>query len=147
MAHVVWIAAHTGAREGAIALLEYNPKKQTIYFPPLKNEDEERTIPAHPAIRSNLVAWMANKRSRGSICNRFTEFKTELGYTNEKDFHSFRRTFNTEMENLEVPEAVTADIVGHKKQTIGYGLYSGGTKLPLMRKHLFKLDYGKEVRQ
>ena len=90
---------------------------------------------------------MANKRSRGSISNRFTEFKTELGYNNEKDFHSFRRTFITEMENLEVPENVCNDIVGHKKPTMGYGTYSGGTKLPLMKKHLFKLDYGKEVRQ
>ena len=147
LADVVWIAAHTGAREGAIAELEYNPVEQTIYFPALKNEDEERTIPAHPAIRTHLTSWMKNKRSKGSICNRFSELKTELGYNNEKDFHSFRRTFNTEMENLEVPEAVTADIVGHKKKTISYGLYSGGTKLPLMRKHLFKLDYEKEVRQ
>ena len=31
------------------------------------------------------------------------------------------------MEQAEVPEGVTADIVGHEKQTITYGLYSGGT--------------------
>jgi hypothetical protein len=28
-----------------------------------------------------------------------------------------------------VPEGITADIVGHKKQTLTYGLYSGGTSV------------------
>ena len=45
------------------------------------------------------------------------------------------------MENLEAPENVVADIVGHKKATISYGVYSGGTKLPLMEKFLFQLEY------
>ena len=90
---------------------------------------------------------MQNKRSATSISNRFTEFKKEFGYGFETDFHSFRRTFCTEMENLEVPEEVTANIVGHKKLTMTYGVYSGGSRLPLMRKHLFKLDYEKAARQ
>ena len=28
-----------------------------------------------------------------------------------------------------VPEGITADIVGHEKATITYGLYSGGTSI------------------
>ena len=28
-----------------------------------------------------------------------------------------------------VPEGVTADIIGHEKQTMTYGLYSGGTSV------------------
>ena len=119
--------------------------EKTPYFPALKNEEEERTIPAHPAIRSHLASWMKKKRSKGSICNRFSEFKTKLGYEFERDFHSFRRTFCTEMANLEVPEAVTADIVGHKKKTMSYGVYSGNSRLTLMREYLFKLDYEKET--
>ena len=34
--HAVWIAAHTGARQGAIAELEYNSSDQTIFFPAKK---------------------------------------------------------------------------------------------------------------
>jgi integrase len=63
----------------------------------------------------------------------FSSFKQQLGYGPETDLHSFRRTLITELENLGCPEAVTADIVGHKKQTITYGLYSGGSRLELMR--------------
>jgi integrase len=139
----VWIAAHTGARQGGIAELVYDSDKQTIFIPAKKKEERDRIIPAHPAIRDNLKAWDTNRRSRGSISNRFTEFKTKLGFGEEKDFHSFRRTFITMMENLEAPENVVADIVGHKKATISYGVYSGGTKLPLMEKFLFQLEYPK----
>ena len=137
----VWIAAHTGARQGGIAELDYDENKQTIFIPAKKKEEKDRTIPAHPAIRDNLKSWTLNRRARGSISNRFTEFKTRLGFGEEKDFHSFRRTFITMMENLEAPENVVADIVGHKKATISYGVYSGGTKLPLMEKFLFQLEY------
>ena len=47
----------------------------------------------------------------------------------------------TELENIGCPEAVTADIVGHKKQTITYGLYSGGNRLELMRDWIEKIQY------
>ena len=137
----VWIAAHTGARQGGIAELVYDPVKETVFIPAKKREEKDRTIPAHPAIRDSLRSWTLNRRARGSISNRFTEVKTRLGFGEEKDFHSFRRTFITIMENLEAPENVVADIVGHKKATISYGVYSGGTKLPLMENFLFQLEY------
>jgi integrase len=141
LADAVWIAAHTGARADAIAKLQYDAEKQTILFPALKKETHHRVIPAHPEIRTNLTAWMINKKATTTISVRFSEFKTELGYGNQKDFHSFRRTFTTEMENLLVPENICADIVGHKKKTMSYGIYSGGSRLETMRTHLFKLDY------
>jgi hypothetical protein len=45
------------------------------------------------------------------------------------------------MENLGCPEGVTADIVGHKKQTMSYGVYSGEYKLDQMAEWLAKLSY------
>ena len=36
-------------------------------------------------------------------------------------------------ENAKIPEGVAADIAGHKKQTISYGLYSGGNDIAGMR--------------
>ncbi len=43
--------------------------------------------------------------------------------------------------NAGVPENVGADIVGHEKTTITYGLYSGGLSLAVKRKELDKLAY------
>ena len=42
-------------------------------------------------------------------------------------FHSIPKTAATVFEQAGVPEGVTADIIGHEKQTMTYGLYSGGT--------------------
>jgi len=44
-------------------------------------------------------------------------------------FHSLRKTVTTKLEQAGVSEGVAADIVGHEKQTITYGLYSGGTSM------------------
>jgi hypothetical protein len=40
------------------------------------------------------------------------------------------------LENKGVGENVAADIVGHEKPRITYGLYSGGTTLDVMREAL-----------
>ena len=36
---------------------------------------------------------------------------------------------STKLEQADVSESVTADIVGHEKKTITYGLYSGGSSM------------------
>jgi integrase len=41
-------------------------------------------------------------------------------------FHSLRSSFITFLEQGGAPENITAAIVGHKIQTMSYGLYSGG---------------------
>ena len=43
--------------------------------------------------------------------------------------------------NAGVPENVVADLVGHEKPRITYGLYSGGTSLAVKAKALAKLAY------
>ena len=139
--HPVWIAAHTGARIGAICGLSYDRDAQTIRLPRQKREASERVIPAHPAIHESLAAWTDAPRRSSTVISRFSSFKQQLGYGPETDLHSFRRTLITELENLGCPEAVTADIVGHKKQTITYGLYSGGSRLELMRHWLAQVHY------
>jgi len=44
-----------------------------------------------------------------------------------KVFHCTRNTVETKLESAGVPENIAADIVGHDKATMTYGLYSGGT--------------------
>ncbi len=67
--------------------------------------------------------------------------KTALGFGPAHDFHSLRKTVVTTLENAGVPENVVADIVGHEKTTMTYGLYSGGVSLAVKRKALAKLSY------
>ena len=45
------------------------------------------------------------------------------------------------LSHRRVPEGVTADIVGHEKNTMTYGLYSGANALEVKRKALAKVTY------
>jgi hypothetical protein len=45
------------------------------------------------------------------------------------------------LEQAEVLEGVAADILGHEKQTMTYGLYSGGSSLKQKREAIHKLKY------
>ena len=58
-------------------------------------------------------------------------------------FHSIRKTVATLLEDSGVAENVAADILGHDKPTMTYGLYSGGTSLATKRDAIEKLDYGR----
>lgn len=51
-------------------------------------------------------------------------------------FHSIRKTVSTMFEDAEVPEGITADILGHEKNTITYGFYSGGASMQTKREAL-----------
>ena len=140
--HALWIAVHTGARQGAIAELEYNSSDQTIFFPAKRREEQGRTIPAHPAIRESLRFWVKNRKTANSISNRFGEFKKSLGYTDSiKVFHCFRNTFITEMTNLGCDLFLTKKMVGHYIPDITGGTCLGVPALERMKKYLFKLNY------
>ncbi|NKF73030.1 hypothetical protein GO294_00272 [Ralstonia solanacearum] len=79
-------------------------------------------------------------RSNG-IGKRFGRLKTSLGYSDLHVFHSIRKTVGTRLENAGVPENVAADILGHEKPRITYGIYSGGTSLAVMREAIEKIHY------
>lgn len=46
-------------------------------------------------------------------------------------------------ENAGVKENVAADIIGHDKPTLTYGLYSGGNSMAVKLLAIEKLNYGK----
>lgn len=65
-----------------------------------------------------------------------------MGYAKGSEvFRSVRKTLITLLESAGVPEGVAADIVGHQKQTMTYGLYSIGTNLENKRQILTKAIY------
>ena len=76
-----------------------------------------------------------------AIGKRFGRLKKNLGFGELHVFHSLRKTVVTLLENAGVTENLTADIVGHKKPRMTYGLYSGGNSIHVMRDALEKLSY------
>ncbi len=115
-----------------------------------------RSIPIHSKIKS-LIDELIIMSSDGyvisglsitkyghrssALSKRFGRLKYAEGYNSHHVFHSIRKTFVTLLENAGVSENVTADIVGHEKPRITYGLYSGGTALNLMRESIEKINY------
>ena len=76
-----------------------------------------------------------------AVGKRFGRLKTDQGFGKKHVFHSIRKTVETILENAGVPENVVADIVGHEKTTLTYGLYSGGLSLAVKHEALNKLTY------
>ena len=88
----------------------------------------------------NLTENKYGNRSN-AIGKRFGRLKTELGHGKQQVFHSIRKTFTTELERAGIPENIAADIVGHEKQTMTYGLYSGGSSLEQKRNAIRQIKY------
>ncbi len=76
-----------------------------------------------------------------AIGKRFGKLKSAMGFGSQHVFHSLRKTVVTILENAGVAENVVADIVGHEKTTMTYGLYSGGVSVAVKREALDKLAY------
>ena len=98
------------------------------------------TKSADEYIMSGLTADKYGNRSN-AIGKRFGRLKTRTGLGHEYVFHSIRKTVITVFENLGVSEGLTADIVGHEKKTITYGLYSAGHSIRNKSGAIDKLSY------
>ncbi len=91
-------------------------------------------------VLSGLTANKYGDRSN-AIGKRFGHLKTELSFGPQLVFHSIRKTVVTILENAGVAENVVADLVGHEKTTMTFGLYSGGLSLAVKQEALDKLAY------
>jgi integrase len=91
-------------------------------------------------VLSGLSVTKYGDRSN-ALGKRFGRLKNDLGFGPAMVFHSVRKTVVTILENAGVAENVVADIVGHEKQTMTYGLYSGGASLKVKAKALARLAY------
>ena len=72
---------------------------------------------------------------------KFGRLKNRLKFSDRHVFHSIRKTLITALENAGVSENLTADIVGHEKPRITYGLYSGGTNIEVKKDAIEKVSY------
>ena len=73
--------------------------------------------------------WPKQAANDMAVGKRFGRLKSAPGYSEDLVFHSLRKTYATTCEQLGIPEGVAADILGHEKETMTYGLYSGGTSV------------------
>ncbi len=62
------------------------------------------------------------------LSKRFGHLKKAMEYGASHVFHTTRGTLITLMQRAGVPEGIAADIVGHEKKTITYGLYASGSE-------------------
>lgn len=147
---LIRIAAYTGARREELCSPTTVFDHDTIRIVDSKTSAGIRTVPVHDAIKPLINDWIVARKNlkpakfgdmSDAIGKRFGRLKTELGYDKSLVFHSIRATVATLLENAGVPEGVSADIVGHEKPNMTYGLYSGDASLDVKREAINLLKY------
>ncbi len=159
LANLIFIGAYTGARIEELCNIkcqDVDLKSSSIKITDSKTEAGKRLIPVHSKLKVMLKQVMEqsddgyvisglseNKYGDRSnaIGKRFGRLKTAEAYSSQHVFHSIRKTLVTMLENKGVGENVAADIVGHEKPRITYGLYSGGTTLEVMLEAIERISY------
>jgi hypothetical protein len=131
-------------------------KNNSISIVDAKTESGKRIIPIHenilPKIK-NLIDTSTDeylisgltfnqfKDRSNAVGKQFGRLKTKHGFDDLHVFHSIRKTVTTILENSGVSENIAADILGHEKPRITYGLYSGGTNLEVKREAINKISF------
>ncbi len=161
LADLVRLGAYTGARIEELCSLRVEDIDTEGRIPCLRIVDAKtragiREVPLHASIRP-LVKRLAKASTDGyvmsgltrnkyddrsnAIGKRFGRLKAEMGHGGDLVFHSLRKTVVTMLANAGVPERDAADIVGHEKKTMTYGLYDAGASLQVKAAAVAKLRY------
>lgn len=154
----------TGMRGNEIAEVEVGDVHDNyIHIPEGKTESSVRDVPIHHLIKSLVNKLKENSKDgyllsglkRGGednkryhlIGKRFSTLLRKGAEITDKRvvFHSLRKNFSTALENAGIPESTAQQIVGHKKQSMTYGLYSKGVKMDVLSEAVQKVTYGCEV--
>ena len=158
MTDLILVGMYTAMRIEEICMLKIEDvKSDHIFVSESKTEAGIRKVPIHSQLQQPLERMTQDsrdgyvisglksankygKRSAG-IGKRFGRLKTKLGFGPEHVFHSIRKTIITIFEQKNVSEGIAADIAGHGKRTITYGVYSGGASMEQMKEALEKIKY------
>lgn len=160
LADLIWLAAHTGARIEELCSLtidhvQWDTDYQgVITIPGTKTAAAARVVPVHEDLRpvvarlvigappeGYLITSEADNRHgerSAPLSKRFGRLRDACGFTSGHVFHSIRKTVATLLEDAQCPEGIAADILGHDKPTMTYGLYSGGSSINTKRAWMTK---------
>lgn len=158
--NLIGLAMFTGARIEELCSLKCADVHEDYFdITDAKSAAGVRQVPIHRNIKglvtdlqeastdgyllSGLSAENKYGNRSSAIGKRFGRLKVRLGYGPDYVFHSIRKTVATLLENAGVPENVAADIIGHDKPSMTYGLYSGGASLAVKAEAINKLNYRK----
>ena len=151
---LIMIAAYTGTRRESICGLKVSDIIPAQFGRPAhfrfrglgtKTQAGIRETPIHSAIQATVDRLMANPDAEGYLFHdavkdadgyrgarlgqKFSALKTRLGFTPRQTLHSFRHTVAALLEVALCPPGIAKDFIGHKKQDLTYGVYSGKTPL------------------
>lgn len=153
------LATFTGCRIEEICQLKSNDIYQTsegigyIDIPESKtSKGQNRLVPIHPKIEHLILDKAGYIIDIGKICNqygersgplgkKFSRLKKELGFGEDKVFHSLRKTFIDQLKANDTPEVLAADIVGHEVGTMTYGVYASGAPVAKLAPYVYEVCY------
>lgn len=158
LAAAVALASCSGARIEELCSIKVEDAEEThFHIREGKTRAAERTVPVHPLIAPVirmlkatstdgflLSGYRENARGERSVAlsQQFSTLKTELGFGQTHNFHSFRRTVATQLDDAGVPKQHAARILGHAEKGMTFGLYSAGARLETLREALVRaVDY------
>lgn len=157
LADCILIGAYTGMRIEEICQLKgHDIEDQLFTVSDAKTAAGLRAVPIHAAIAKHIDALSKAsvdgylipssadnkyKRRSESISKRFATIRTALGFGPEFVFHSIRKTVATLFEQAGIPEHTAADILGHEKPTMTFGLYSAGSSMEQRKIAIAALHY------
>jgi integrase len=161
LADLIALGAYTGARIEELCSLKWaDIGTQSFHIRDAKTGAGIREVPIHPALRKLLARLKSTASDEyllpgltfnkyedrsNAIGKRFGRLKASMGYGRSHVFHSLRHTLVTMLEDAGVPENTAADIVGHEKPRITYGLYSAGASLATKAEKLALVKYAMDV--
>jgi integrase len=159
LADLIFVGAYTGARIEEICSIrchDIDLVTQSIHIKDSKTESGKRVIPIHSDLRDTIerlrsdskdsylisgLTFNKYKDRSNAVGKRFGRLKNAENFGSKHVFHSIRKTFVTQLENSGIGENIAADLVGHKKPRITYGLYSDGASLEVKRDAIEKVKY------
>lgn len=154
---LIILGAHTGARIEELCSLKVDAvTDDRLKITDAKTERGWREIPIHPEIKE-LVANLKASSTDGyllsgltynkygdrsnAIGKRFGRLKKGLGFGPSSVFHAFRNSVARQLENAEVPENISARLLGHELNTMTYGLYSAGVSFNRLQEAMQKVSW------
>lgn len=128
----------------------------------LKTEAARRLVPVHSELlRIGFGQYVEHVRKQGHdylfpglkpggpdgkrswyVGKRFTDYRRSVTVSaKETTFHCFRKNAATALERARIPEIEAVRVIGHRLETMTYGLYSGGLDLPGLKRVVEAIQY------